>query len=163
MEVQEAITVLERVAREAEEGLPEDLFLFVSRVTPLINVDLLIQDGNKRTLLTWRDDGRFGRGWHIPGGVIRYKELAADRIQKCSQDEIGAGVEHEFSPTVIVETIEEQRDRAHFVSLMYRCTLKSEPDPKRRAGEQPQVGEWKWHSSCPEDLLPVQRVYQKYF
>ena len=163
MKVQEAIAVLDRVASEAEDGLPEELFLFVSRVTPLINVDLLIQDGKKRTLLTWRDDGRFGRGWHIPGGVIRYKERAADRIQRCSQEEIGASVDHEPAPIVIIETTEDQRDRAHFISLLYRCTLKGEPDPKRRAGANPQVGEWQWHSGCPEDILPVQRVYQEYF
>jgi colanic acid biosynthesis protein WcaH len=33
-----------------------------------------------RTLLTWRDDESFGAGWHVPGGIIRYKETAADRI-----------------------------------------------------------------------------------
>jgi hypothetical protein len=49
-------------------GLPEELFLFVSRITPLINVDLLIQDDGRRTLLTWRSDRFFGPGWHVPGG-----------------------------------------------------------------------------------------------
>ena len=163
MEVQEAIRRLDEAAGDAQDGLPEELFLFVSRVTPLINVDLLIQDAEKRTLLTWRDDEYFGQGWHIPGGIIRYKERAADRIQKCAEDEIGAAVDHESSPTVIVETAEDRRDRAHFISLLYRCTLKGEPDPKRRAGEHPQIGEWKWHSGCPENILAVQRVYHKYF
>lgn len=163
MEAQEAIAVLDKVASDAVDGLPEELFLFVSRVTPLINVDLLVQDSQKRTLLTWRDDGRFGRGWHIPGGVIRYKELAADRIQKCAEEEIGAAVDHESTPALILETIEEQRDRAHFISLLYRCTLRGDPDPKRRAGEYPRVGEWRWHNACPENILSVQRVYERYF
>jgi hypothetical protein len=33
-------------------GLPEDLFLFVSRITPIINVDLLIKNESDHTLLT---------------------------------------------------------------------------------------------------------------
>src|SRR5258705_8683005 len=55
-------------------ALPEELFLFISRITPLINVDLLIQDYGKGTLLTWRSDRFFGPGWHVPGGIIRHKE-----------------------------------------------------------------------------------------
>src|SRR5438105_4861558 len=50
-------------------GLPPEVFLFLSRVTPLLNVDLLIQDDRGRTLLTWRDDEFFGAGWHVPGGI----------------------------------------------------------------------------------------------
>jgi ADP-ribose pyrophosphatase YjhB (NUDIX family) len=152
MEVQEAIARLDEAAGDAQDGLPEELFLFVSRVTPLINVDLLVQDEAKRTLLTWRDDEYFGQGWHLPGSIIRYKERAVDRVQKC-----------ESSPTVIVETAEERRTRGHFISLLYRCTLKSGPDPAREAGEQPKVGEWKWHSGCPDNILKVQRVYERYF
>ncbi len=163
MEVQEAIARLDGRPATRQDGLPEELFLFVSRVTPLINVDLLIQDEHKRTLLTWRDDEYFGQGWHLPGSIIRYKERAADRVQKCAEEELGAEVDFESSPTVIVETTEERRTRGHFISLLYRCTLKTEPDPKRQAGEQPKVGEWAWHSGCPENLLKVQQVYQKYF
>ena len=37
-------------------GLPDELFLFVSRITPLVNVDLLIQDDRRHTLFTWRSD-----------------------------------------------------------------------------------------------------------
>jgi ADP-ribose pyrophosphatase YjhB (NUDIX family) len=163
MEVQQAIATLDEVAANAQGGLPEPLFLFVSRLTPLVNVDLLIQDAQKRTLLTWRDDEFFGRGWHLPGGVIRYKERAADRVQKCAEEELGVQVEFESSPALIVETAEERRTRGHFISLLYRCRLKSELDEERRAGEHPKVGEWSWLRGCPENLIQVQRVYEHYF
>ena len=163
MQIQEAIARLDEAAANAEDGLPEELFLFVSRITPLINVDLLIQDENKRTLFTWRDDEYFGQGWHLPGSIIRYKERAVDRVQKCAEQEVGATVDFEPSPTVIVETAEERRTRGHFISLLYRCRLKTAPDPKLKAGEQPRVGQWAWHKGCPENLIRVQRVYQKYF
>jgi colanic acid biosynthesis protein WcaH len=42
----------------------------------MVNVDLFISDDQGRVLLTWRDDEIFGAGWHIPGGMIRYKETA---------------------------------------------------------------------------------------
>lgn len=163
MELEEAIACLDAATEYAEDGLPEEVFLFVSRVTPLINVDLLIQDEHRRTLLTWRDDEYFGQGWHLPGGIIRYKERAVDRVQKCAEDELGAEVNFEPSPAVIIETAEERRTRGHFISLLYRCTLKSELDPKRKAGEHPNPGEWEWHRGCPENILKVQRVYQQYF
>lgn len=163
MDVNEAIATLDQWAGSGEGGLPEELFFFVSRLTPLVNVDLLIQDEKKRTLLTWRDDHFFGRGWHLPGGVIRYKERAVDRIEKCAEEELGAGVDYEASPTAIVETAEERRTRGHFISLLYKCTLQGEPDPARRAGEQPKVGEWSWHDHCPDNILKVQQVYRKYF
>src|SRR5262245_58107346 len=92
------IATLESTLGDPRLGLPEDLFLFVSRLVPLINVDLLIQDGHGGTLLTWRDDEFFGSGWHVPGGIIRYKEAAADRIRACAREELGAEVSFEAVP-----------------------------------------------------------------
>jgi len=65
---------------DPRQGLPEELFLFVSELTPMINVDLLIKNDRNETLLTWRADNFYGPGWHIPGGIIRFKESASSRI-----------------------------------------------------------------------------------
>lgn len=151
---------LESSVPDPHGGLPEDVFLFVSRMSPLVNVDLLIQDELGRTLLTWRDDSYFGAGWHVPGGIIRYKELAADRVRACAREELGAEVRFEAVPLLVSETIREQRDRGHFISLLYRCRLESEPDESRRARpDPPKAGEWRWHRGAPADLLPVQSQY----
>ena len=64
-----------------------------------------------RTLLTWRDDEFFGAGWHLPGGVIRFKELAADRVLACARQEAGIEVAHDAEPLTILETVREPRDR----------------------------------------------------
>ena len=63
-----------------EMGLPEEIFMGVSKMTPITNVDLLLKDSKNRCLLAWRDDEYAGTGWHIPGGVIRYKETMAERV-----------------------------------------------------------------------------------
>lgn len=90
MDVLNAISTLESAIGDPYQGLPKEIFLFVSRIAPLVNVDLLIQDDAERTLLTWRDDEFFGTACHVPGSVIRYKEMAADRTGPCAREELGA-------------------------------------------------------------------------
>ena len=80
MTILEAIKFLKQNVPNPSKGLPEDLFYYISSTTPLINVDLLIKDENGRTLLAWRNDQYIDRkGWHIPGGIVRYKETIEKR------------------------------------------------------------------------------------
>ena len=164
MDLQIALARIESEIGTAHLGLPEDIFQFVSRITPLINVDLLIQDEQKRTLLTWRDDEFYGAGWHVPGGIIRYKEKATDRIHACALNELGARVAVDPEPLLISELIREERTRGHFISLLYRCRLVSELDENRRTmTNPPRPGDWQWHEHCPPDLLSIQRQYARFF
>jgi len=143
------------------EGLPEEVFLFVSRITPLINVDLLIQDDSRRTLLTWRSDEFYGPGWHVPGGIIRFKERAADRIHIVADRELGARVEFDASPILVQESIVPDRhERGHFISLLYKCRLVSDLDQRRQySHEMPLPNQWRWHEHCPEELIREQQAY----
>jgi colanic acid biosynthesis protein WcaH len=164
MDRDHCIELLESAASHPHEGLPPDVFRFVSRITPLINVDLLVQDGQGRTLLTWRDDEWFGAGWHIPGSIIRYKETAAARVAACARDELGADVAFDQPPILISELFRDGRDRGHFISLLYRCRLTTPLDDSRRAhAEAPSAGEWQWHRSCPVNLIDAQRHYARFF
>jgi ADP-ribose pyrophosphatase YjhB (NUDIX family) len=143
------------------DGLPEELFLFLSRLTPLINVDLLIQDDDARTLLTWRSDQFYGPGWHVPGGIIRFRETAADRIRIVSNGELGASVEFDAAPILVHESIvPDRRERGHLISLLFKCRLASALDPHRRySPDAPLPDQWSWHASCPENLIREQRAY----
>jgi len=159
----DALHILDELAGDPRSGLAEELFLFVSRVTPLVNVDLLIQDTGHRTLLTWRCDDHHGTGWHIPGGIIRYKETAQQRLRETACRELGATIEFDAAPLAVMESFSEQRNRGHFISLLYRCRLTSEPDPVRRATSGPPLpGAWRWHSGAPADLLEVHNMYRCY-
>jgi ADP-ribose pyrophosphatase YjhB (NUDIX family) len=123
-----------------------------------------VQDDRARTLLTWRDDEFFGAGWHVPGGIIRYKETAADRIRACAHEELDAGVAFDAAPLLVSEFIRDQRSRGHFISLLYRCRLLSPLDEAKRAGNDPPApGQWRWHEGCPPDLLAVHRPYARFF
>jgi ADP-ribose pyrophosphatase YjhB (NUDIX family) len=160
-----AIRQIEDSIEQAEVGLPEEVFLFVSRISPLVNVDLLIQDDRRRTLLTWRDDRFYGPGWHVPGGIIRYKETGMDRIRHVARQELGAEVDSDLSPMFVLQSIaSEKTDRAHSISLLYRCRLKSRLDERQRfTPESPLPGQWQWHAHCPENLIPEQREYAVFF
>ncbi len=164
METRIVIDWLESQIKNPSEGLPEDLFLFVTCITPMINVDLLIKNERNQTLLTWRDDGFYPAGWHVPGGIIRYKETLSDRIRAVAAGELGAEIEFKPEPLAINQVIHpSRRTRGHFISLLYECALTSALDQNRRYERGiPKPGEWAWHAQCPSDLIPVHAMYRKF-
>jgi colanic acid biosynthesis protein WcaH len=153
---------LRRAAAGHPAGLPEEIFLFVSSLTPLVNVDLLVRDEAGRTLLTWREDEFYGAGWHVPGGIIRHGETLEGRLQSTAWEELGAEIEFDPVPVTIDQTIHPTRGaRGHFVSLLYRCRLRTPPDGARRVTTQPVLpGQWAWHQHCPANLIPDQENYR---
>lgn len=148
------------------QGLPEEVFQFISRVTPLINVDLLIKNSRGQTLLTWREDDLLPPGWHIPGGIIRFKEKFSERIHAVAKNELGAEIRFEPNPLAMNEFIHPFRAlRGHFISFLFNCSLTTAPDDSlKMKAARPQVGEWAWHNRCPDNLLLVQKtIYEKFF
>lgn len=159
-----SIQRLESVVEDPSKGLPEDVFLFISRITPMINVDLLIRNEKQHTLLTWRDDGYWAPGWHIPGGIVRFKELISDRLNAVAACELRAGIAFKNEPLAINEVIHPSRkNRGHFISLLYECVLTSALDGKLRYHKGiPKPGEWAWHKKCPENIIAVHEMYRPY-
>jgi len=164
MSVENAIREIELLMGNPEEGLSEPLFEFISTISPLINVDLMIKNNSEQVLLTWRDDGFHPRGWHVPGGIIRYKEAIDDRIQAVAKSELGVDVVIEDScPIIVNEFILPQSIRGHFISMLYKCTLIGPPDYDRRyILHSPQNGQWMWHDSFPDNTLKCHKIYEKY-
>jgi ADP-ribose pyrophosphatase YjhB (NUDIX family) len=155
--------ILEHV-KNAKEGLPIDVFYFVSQLTPLINVDLLIKNKKGQILLTWRDDRFYGPAWHIPGGIIRFKEKIEHRIEQVAWSELGASVNFAPEPIHIRTLINNERDvRGHFISMLYLCQLSSEPAiEKAYINGEPKQGQWAWHDKAPVNLLKVHEFFRKY-
>jgi colanic acid biosynthesis protein WcaH len=123
-ERRQALDTLSAWANDPRRGLPEELFLFVSGLVPIINVDLLIRDDAERILLTWRDDRHYGAGWHVPGGIIRFGEPAEDRLRITAARELGAEIDFDPAPLAVEQFLHpEWKQRGHFVTLLYRCRL----------------------------------------
>lgn len=163
--IRQAIGTLDSAIADPRQGLPEDVFLFISRITPMVNVDLLVKDEKNRVLLTWRQDRYHEPGWHVPGGIVRFKEKFEERIRKVALNELGAAVSHDVDPVEMNQLIiRDREERSHFISLLFRCTLVTGLDAAREhiSGE-PVNGFWRWHESCPDTLLAVQSMYRKYF
>jgi len=154
---------VEKFIENPREGLPEELFYFISKLTPLVNVDLLIKNELNETLLTWRDDNFYGPAWHIPGGIIRFREKFDSRILKVAMKELGAEVTHQENPIAIRELFAKGREiRGHFISLLCPCRLKTniKADPYLKG--EPKHGQWAWHKNAPDNLLTNQLTFIKY-
>lgn len=164
--LEQALDVIERQCPDARAGLPEPLFLAVSRLTPLVNVDLLVGDGAGRTLMTWREDRFYGPGWHVPGGIVRFKESWATRIAAVAAAELGAQVEADATPLAVFELTAPERDlRGHFIALAFRCRLRTPVDPARQApaGGRPAAGQWAWFDELPPDTIRQHGIYRPLF
>jgi ADP-ribose pyrophosphatase YjhB (NUDIX family) len=154
--IADAVGVINECLPDSKSGLPDDIFYLISRLTPMINVDLLIVNERNEKLLTWREDQFYGPGWHIPGGIIRFKELAETRILKVAALELGVTLTWEPRPIVVREIMHPNRDvRGHFISMVYKCKLTGplQLDYEAPNSKQPLNGQWRWFASMPPNMI----------
>lgn len=162
MPLTQAINEIEQEVSDPKKGLTNEVFQFVSRLTPLVNVDLLIKDENNRVLLAWRDDPLAGQGWHIPGGIVRFKETFEHRIEQVAILEIGTPVSFNPIPIAINQTISNHDTRGHFISLLYQCSVEDNFIPSNHQLSPNEVGYLMWHCSCPDNLIRSHEIYRHY-
>lgn len=163
--LEEAVREIERAAAHPETGLPDEVFRLVTKLTPMINVDLLIRNEAGETLLTWREDTLCSPGWHIPGGIIRFQEPIGHRIHAVAQSELRTDVFFEPDPLKVTEFIlPNQAYRNHFISLLYGCRLTGPvPDVLHcKDLQNPKQGEYAWFNAVPEKILKVHLKYESF-
>ncbi|MDP2849309.1 MAG: NUDIX hydrolase [Humidesulfovibrio sp.] len=164
LRLQEILASVRASIDNPNAGLPEDVFLFISALTPLVNVDLLIRDRNGRVLLAWRDDPYYECGWHVPGGILRYQESLEERLQKTAEHELGCRVDVEQPRLDVVELIHPgQKHRGHFLTFIYACRLPDHWDIQQQPQSPGEPGHLEWHNTFPKNMIPVHSFYSKYF
>ena len=154
---------------DPRSGLGKELFLFVSSLTPIVNVDLLVYNKQGQFLLTRRDDPYCGRGWHVPGGCIRFKESSEERVRLVAKNELGiTHISFDQTPIKIFEIIDNrhrpianQNERAHFITLVYKCRVDSSYLINNGELKEDDVGFIKWFDKLPEDLISIQNCYRQ--
>jgi len=158
-----AVCRLKNFVVNPSEGLPEEVFQFISGITPLVNVDLLITDPEAGVLLTWRPKGNYPAGWHLPGGIIRLRETLEERIRKVALNELSVDVASIAGPIEINQMIHPQaKTRVHFISLLYKVELRGVLDEASHWGDgDPKSGQWHWHKEWPENMYGPQSIYKK--
>tara|TARA_A100001035_G_C27519504_1_gene380179 strand:+ start:107 stop:640 length:534 start_codon:yes stop_codon:yes gene_type:complete len=147
---------------KAQHGLPNHLFKYVSSITPIINVDLIIHNPKKGIILSWRADKYYGPGWHVPGGIIRFKENIIDRLHHVAREEINLNHDLDFSFVTIHQIMNPNRDiRGHFISLLFASKLEN-PSIDYGDFKENENGYFKWHKELPKNLIKQHKRYEKY-
>ncbi|HNY97515.1 MAG TPA: NUDIX domain-containing protein [Candidatus Pacearchaeota archaeon] len=112
--------------KNPENGLPQPIFDALAKLTPFVACEIVLASP-EGILLTWRDD-QWWKGWHFPGGLMRFREDFLDRIQKVAQQELGISIQkYDF---LFLKNCN-AADRAHVISLVFRCYAKSRPKKGR--------------------------------
>lgn len=153
---------------DARNGIPEKVFLAISTLMPVPNVDLLIQDKSNRILLSWRDDMYFGKGWHIPGGCIRFKETMLERVQETAILELNSKVDINPVPIAVRDVIvgkgeKDPRVRAHHLAILFECRLPEQYCINNLGKTERDAGYLKWFRRIPDNILKVHDCYRDIF
>ncbi|MFZ9336231.1 MAG: biopolymer transporter ExbD [Burkholderiaceae bacterium] len=71
-----------KLAIVEREPLPENLFRSVVAHAPLVAIDLVVQDRQRRVLLGWRRNPPARGYWFVPGGRVRKDETLELKIKE---------------------------------------------------------------------------------
>jgi colanic acid biosynthesis protein WcaH len=137
-------------------------FLTVVRLTPLVAIDLIVTDGNRRVLLGYRRNRPAQGTWFVPGGRIAKDESLDAAFKRIVNNELGvASVER--SSSRFFGVYEHHYDDnfagvagfgSHYVVLAYAMTI---------SGTVP-IGRFDQHSQYqwlpPDELLARDDVHE---
>ena len=115
--------------------------------------------------MIYRNDSFYGPGWHVPGGIVRFKETLKQRINKVAINEIGINVKVIGEVVSINEVMSKERDiRGHFISFLYLCVpaCKKNFTFEQRHGIPAVNGQLKWFKEVPTDLISQHEMYRGY-
>jgi len=141
--------------------ISDEQFLKVIDSTPLVSIDLILEDPQGEILLGKRNNRPAQDYWFVPGGRIRKNEKLADAIKRISLAELGT--ELTLSDGQLLGAFDHIYDdnfsgvdgiNTHYVVLAYKISLKENFEIV--ADEQHSEMKW-WHK---EDLLINPDVHQ---
>lgn len=157
------VYILNKLIKKPGNGLPEPIFYFATRITPIVNIDLLIISKKYGYFLTWRDDEFAGRGWHLPGGIVRINETLLERARHVSINEINLNIKNITGPFDMNEVIVKKNYyRSHFVSFLFKCYL-SEEEENFLLRLSKLNSSSKFFKSQPADLIKCHYIYKNHF
>lgn len=97
---------------------------------------------------------------------IRKRALS---LQQCARTELGPEVDFAAKPIKFYEfhwssyrpTITAQRERAHFITLVYACQLPEYYLLESHNQAEGQAGYLQWFDDTPEGILPILKCYRR--
>ncbi len=141
--------------------ISDEQFLKVIDATPLVSIDLILENHQGKILLGKRNNRPAQNYWFVPGGRIRKNERLADAIKRISSAELSTEIMlSDGQPLGAFEHIYDDNFsgsdgiNTHYVVLAYKIRIKD--DFKIVADNQHSEKRW-WHT---KDLLDAPDVHQ---
>lgn len=106
--------------------LPQKLFLKTFQFVPRLAVNLLIEDGEGKVLLTKRKKEPYQDYWHLPGSFLLKGELLLRCAQRVVMEELDITLEENKLELAGVFDDIENDPRGHVVDIVYRYKIENE-------------------------------------
>jgi colanic acid biosynthesis protein WcaH len=141
--------------------LPRPEWLKIVECTPLVSIDLIIQDTEDRILLGYRNNEPARSTWFVPGGVIRKDELLDDAFERVAKTELGLSLQRRearfigvFEHLYTSNFAETPGITTHYVVLAHALRISALPLQPADAQHS------KWMSLTPTELLGHPLVHE---
>ncbi|WP_113906561.1 GDP-mannose mannosyl hydrolase [Aliidiomarina celeris] len=139
--------------------LSKEIFTTVLDSTPLVSIDLLVENAKGQILLGERKNRPAQGYWFVPGGRILKDESLAEAFKRLTVEELGQSLlisearlqgpyDHFYSDSVFGNS-----PSTHYVAIAYRVNVKELPDLPEE-----QHSHYRWYSV--DELLADARVHQ---
>ena len=147
--------------------LPADTFATVVAHAPLVSIDLIVEDGQRRILLGCRRNPPAKDYWFVPGGRVRKHETLDSAFLRLTEEELGITLKREdavfqgvYEHFYDSDFSGEANRSTHYVVLAYRLRLPAISD----ALPPQQHSEYQWiEEDRIADLPSVHPYTQAYF
>lgn len=116
--------------------IPDEVYGLSIQYRPLVSIDLVIRDPERKLLLGFRQNRPAQGTWFVPGGVVRKDETLAHAFSRIAQTELGASFElHQSGLLGVFEhfypdnALNEAGYGTHYVVLAYQVDVSSDFSP----------------------------------
>lgn len=110
--------------------LPAETFATVVANAPLVSIDLIVEDGQRRILLGCRRNPPAKDYWFVPGGRVRKHETLSSAFLRLTREELGITLKREdavfqgvYEHFYDTDFSGEAKRSTHYIVLAYRLQL----------------------------------------
>ena len=89
------------------------------------------------------------------------QEKIINRVHKVAKNELNSNIISEKTPIEINEIMLNQKNRGHFISILFSCKLIDKlPEKLKYVDGVPKICQWKCHNKCPHNIIFTDKIYK---
>ena len=106
-----------------------------------------------------------GWRWHLPGGIIRFREQMIRRVEKVATSECCIIPKNITGPIEYFESIDIlQKERSHFITFIFSCQVDIQKTELTFGKDWlTNLEKGKFFKFFPEEMIPLHHKYKKFF